>query len=293
MGICQGKVKFVTRRVEGQGQSVVGTARQLRLRDDLDELYGRFVEIDVDGSGSINSTEFVVVNKLQCETFGEMVFEVMETRDGRMTFEDMIISVWNVCTLRGDSFIHFALNIFDVDHNGDLSKEEIRNMVNVIWEGGTNKKHDSVAEALKQIDKNGDGHVTIAEFLQVYRSFPVLLFPVFDMQRVLKENFLGPSAWDVLADARQNMYGQKNIFEITGRIKKGQSRHDGKRHNKKLNPDTRVHEVPSPDVCSGDVPEDGDHHHPHHIAKVKPTVPQPARTNHHQHHPRVAAIDEE
>jgi len=51
-------------------------------------------------------------------------------------------------------------------------------------------------ELLEEIDVNGDGVVTLAEFSELMESHAYILAPAFDLQRALRQRILGVRFWE-------------------------------------------------------------------------------------------------
>ena len=43
------------------------------------------------------------------------------------------MTVWNFCTLNHDQLIRYTFNIYDLDHSGEIDREEMRELVLVVF----------------------------------------------------------------------------------------------------------------------------------------------------------------
>lgn len=215
MGSCSTKF-VVNEHYPGQGPNVIVTAGKLRFhRSDLDVMYRQFCKMDADRSGTVSVQEFLTVNNVGSDLFGEMAFRVLDKNNsGKIDFLEYIIALWNFCTLQKDALSHFSFQIFDADSSGVLSMDEFKHMIDVVWGF---KPNDHVMASLRKMDANGDGQITLHEFVSMVQHAPVLLFPAFEMQEKLRGNCLGTRQWMRITEERVQLYGHGTIFEIMDR----------------------------------------------------------------------------
>lgn len=72
---------------------------------------------------------------------------------------------------------HRSFRIFDDDHNGFLTEEELIQMLkanHMTTEANVLKKAKTI---MKQADVDGDGHINLEEFVVISEKFPNILFP--------------------------------------------------------------------------------------------------------------------
>jgi calcium-dependent protein kinase len=95
--------------------------------EEIDEI---FAQIDVDGSGYIDYTEFVA-------------------------------SAMDMQNLLTNDKLKRAFDMFDTDGSGMISIDEIRDVLGLTDNEQMNEK---IKEIIKQVDGNGDGEISITEF---------------------------------------------------------------------------------------------------------------------------------
>lgn len=101
----------------------LAVASALGVKDIVNGLYKNYRQIDVDDSGSISVHEFIVANGISCDMFGEIVFRLLDNdRSGDLSFVEYMIAVWNFCSLDRDSLAAFTFQIFDTDGSGKVVK---------------------------------------------------------------------------------------------------------------------------------------------------------------------------
>lgn len=85
----------------------------------------------------------------------------------RLTLLSLISSCLCLCSFK----------IFDEDHNGFLTEEELIQMLksnHMTTEANVLKKAKTI---MKQADVDGDGHITLEQFVVISEKFPNILFP--------------------------------------------------------------------------------------------------------------------
>ena len=101
--------------------------------EEIDEIFGN---IDVDGSGYIDYTEFVA----------------------------SAIDMQNLLT---NDKLRRAFDMFDHDGSGSISAEEIKEVLGLTDNEEMNEK---IKEIIRQVDENGDGEISIDEFKEMMRA---------------------------------------------------------------------------------------------------------------------------
>ena len=77
---------------------------------------------------------------------------------------------------------------------------------------------ERVKRVLDCLDANGDGEVSISEWIMFNKKYPLLLFPAYQMQGLLREKVIGKWWWDIMQDRRNDNFKNANIFDILEKI---------------------------------------------------------------------------
>jgi Ca2+-binding EF-hand superfamily protein len=183
MGVGSSKRFKPNSKFPGQTYRVIEVAAELGYtRFDVDKMFAYFGRMDVYDRGLVSIREFVVVNKISCERMGALIFRIFDKKNtGTFNFERFLIAMWNILSFDEDDLASFAFQVFDTDHSGVLSMDEVNSIVNIAW-GGDYRSNQRVLFALKRLDENNDGEINLAEFVLHVKEFPILLFPIFEMQ---------------------------------------------------------------------------------------------------------------
>lgn len=100
------------------------TANQLR------KLKMRFDDIDIDGSGSIDATEFFEALGEPKSPFTEAVFAIIDIDgSGMMEFDEFIRILATYCMYSQDEILRFCFEMFDKDGSGAIDEKELIELV--------------------------------------------------------------------------------------------------------------------------------------------------------------------
>ena len=84
----------------------------------------------------------------------------------------------------------FAFSLFDIDGGGYLEMSEVRALVQSVY-GSHYKNNRRIARIIELVDKNDDGMISFEEFQDFNRNYPIMLFPSFQMQNIIRERLFG------------------------------------------------------------------------------------------------------
>jgi len=173
-------------------------------------IFDAFVAVDVDCSGEMTIKEFHTYLGAPQTKFSERIFGVLDLDgSGALDFNEFAVGVWNYCTYDIRLITKLAFDIFDVDRCGRLETCECDALLRMVYD--VEKLEDiegppSGEALLEEIDVNGDGDVTIDEFLDLMESHMYILAPAFDLQRALRQRILGVKFWEAEVRVRQALF---------------------------------------------------------------------------------------
>ncbi|GMI17626.1 hypothetical protein TrLO_g4447 [Triparma laevis f. longispina] len=205
--------------VPGQDECAMLDFKKLQIPvDDINRLFGCFLEIDTDGSGEISLDEFYAHFELKRSIFSDMAFSLMdEDKSGEIDFREFILTLWNFCSYDFKELCRFAFFLFDSDESGKLESEEVTDMVKSVY-GEHFADDERVKRVLDCLDANGDGEVSISEWIMFNKKYPLLLFPAYQMQGKLREKVIGKWWWDIMQQNRADNFKNANIYDILEKI---------------------------------------------------------------------------
>ena len=222
MGLCAAKnnVIFVEDATRpGQSPQAVNMMKNLGIHSTtIQKLFQKFCDINTDGSGEISLDQFYEALKdLERSPFSDRVFSICDADgSGQIDFCEFVIAIWNFCSFGHSSMLKFAFQLYDLDGSGTLEVTEIGALIGTVY----GKPFDTdvrVKRIMEKIDTNGDGIISFGEFVAFNKKYPVLLFPAFSMQQVLRKLTFGDAFWAKETARRQKQFGgqrESNIFEL-------------------------------------------------------------------------------
>lgn len=116
---------------------------QIKGRE-LVRFYELFAMFDSDHSGEIDLQEFLKHLDVDMTPFGDRIFHIMdEDGSGQISFREFVMSLWNYCTLSTATLELFAFDLYDRDSTGELSVEEVHQMLQDMYGSDANRNHQA------------------------------------------------------------------------------------------------------------------------------------------------------
>jgi hypothetical protein len=225
-------------RLPWRGERARLDERYVRLRCALgltaDELWGlhtHFAACNASGSGAASLPELLAFLDLDRSFLSERVYNLYRDGGAGIGFQAWVLATWNLCSRDADGLAFFAFNVYDIYGRGWLGLLEVSNLLREVYGEGYEAKHTARATLRKlcHVDVRGrpvGARVGFRRFLEVTRSAGVLLFPAFELQRVLQERTGGVGRWEALTRRRAAGVadGSLDIRAITAVANEGRPR---------------------------------------------------------------------
>ena len=152
-----------------------------------------FNQIDVDTSGEISMMEFLNFFKMEKTEFNQRTFRVMDIDgSGKVDLFEFISSIYNYCTFDHVGLVRYAFELYDEDKSGSLELFEVIELVKYIYGRALDEK---ITKILENMDKDGSGTISLNEFGKANKNHPILLFPAFHVQEVMRMKVFGAKFW--------------------------------------------------------------------------------------------------
>lgn len=125
--------------------------------------------MDVNGDGKLQKDEIQAGYKkffgreLSNEEVDEMFKKVDVDNSGEIDYSEFVVATLNEKNLLSNNKLRAAFKMFDKDGGGSISIEEIKQVLSF----GQNLEEDVVKQIVKQVDENGDGEISYDEFVQM------------------------------------------------------------------------------------------------------------------------------
>ena len=196
----------VDETISGQGAAARATFTRLGLSNGtVNQLYGAYRAIDMDGGGSVSDMEFYTFFRLDQTKFTDRAFFLFDKDGtGEIDFEEFVLAVWNFCTVEADDFVRFTFNLYDLDGGGTLDTEEIKELVAAVL-GQVDQEGKKAQELLGYLKLDKNGEANIKSFRELVKMKPEVLEPAYVLQRRLRARIVGEAFWRSLARKRKAM----------------------------------------------------------------------------------------
>ena len=207
---------------------------------DAEKIYSSFIKMDIDGSGLINSREFIRFMEFKRAPFTERIFDLYadastdDEHTSELDFSEFLICVWNYCSYDADLICHYLWSIFDLDKNNFLTLDEIDAMMRFVY---YNNQQESTCNAMNKIRHAAQGSsvLTFDAFKSLIVADNSLIQPAFDVQSRLIQKTTGSKSlvdgrpcWEIYCERRRAKYDALPDFKLTnGKIISSGDQYEG------------------------------------------------------------------
>jgi len=187
---------------------------QLSKRDVL-KLQKSFQDIDEDGSGTIDLSEFLKYVCVKSTPFSSRVFSIMdEDGNGKLDFREFVIACWNYCSFGKNGLILFAYDLYDADSNGSMNSRECLGMFMEVFgsnfnQGDQGERIQQTIAAMSVDDLRETDVIKKSAFVNIVGQHMGVLQPAFMMQAAIRTNVMGHKFWDVIEKRRAAQMGER------------------------------------------------------------------------------------
>ena len=145
-----------------------------------------------------------------------MDFDKKGGSDGSLNYTEFFVSLYNFCTLTHDTLVRFTFAVMDADGSGTISRDEMFDMVDMLHENTKGGSGPQARRIMDVLDSDGNGDVTLDEFLAANRKVGTLMFPAFRLQKRMRARTMNTLFWRKASKQRQKAMkaGQKDLVEL-------------------------------------------------------------------------------
>ena len=218
LDVCLGKQRKYYKKIytfEPQIRKHEELFSSLQLQEvDVGRMRKIFNKCDNDRSGSIELLELLMYLDIERTPFTKRVFGIFDDdNSGEIDFKEFIMALWNYCTLSKATLVLFAFDIYDRDSSGELNLDEVKQMLRDVY-GDAYHRSAHAKNILIQLDEMagpGTDGVDIDEFRAFSQKHQALLYPAFEIQRMIQSKILGEEFWNLLSLRRMELSEGKYI----------------------------------------------------------------------------------
>mmetsp|Transcript_5066 Transcript_5066/g.9087 ORF Transcript_5066/g.9087 Transcript_5066/m.9087 type:complete len:919 (+) Transcript_5066:104-2860(+) len=142
--------------------------------DTIEKLRGLFLSVDTDNSGSLTVQEMdEALIKLECSTsirteMRRLMHEIDVDGNGTINYTEFIAATISKQQYLQEEVCRAAFNIFDVDGDGFISKEDLVSLLHSGEESGfAGINVDEINDIMEEVDANGDNKMSFDEFMDL------------------------------------------------------------------------------------------------------------------------------
>eukprot|EP00768_Dysnectes_brevis_P009261 gnl/Dysnectes_brevis/915_a1016_3862.p1 GENE.gnl/Dysnectes_brevis/915_a1016_3862~~gnl/Dysnectes_brevis/915_a1016_3862.p1 ORF type:complete len:198 (-),score=15.21 gnl/Dysnectes_brevis/915_a1016_3862:60-596(-) len=145
---------------------------------EIRRLWRRFKRLDKNKDGCLTADEFLAIPELQMNPLARRVISMFDsTGDDTINFRDFLKSL-SVFSVRGSrqEKLRFAFRVYDLNSDGYISNEELFDTLKlVVADNLTDIQLQQVVDkTILEIDQDGDGRISFAEFSAALECNPEL-----------------------------------------------------------------------------------------------------------------------
>lgn len=141
-------------------------ASQLLSKKEKENLSSIFKAFDKNGDGMLSKDEIkegyqkIFGYAINDEQIEEMFSRVDLDNSGYIDYSEFVVATMNEKNLFSEKKLKAAFKMFDVDGSGTISKDEVKESLQKIQKFSD----DELSEIMGQVDENGDGEISFEEF---------------------------------------------------------------------------------------------------------------------------------
>ena len=147
-------------------------ATQLLSKSEKENLAKIFKALDKNGDGKLSKEEIFdgyenfFGKHLEKEDLEQMFDSIDIDKSGFIDYSEFVVASMNEKQLLTNDKLQQAFRMFDKDGSGFISSDEIKEILGF----GKTLSEDAVNEIIKQVDENGDGQISFDEFATMMKK---------------------------------------------------------------------------------------------------------------------------
>jgi Ca2+-binding EF-hand superfamily protein len=202
--------------VPGQTSRVIPMSSELGYsRKDVDIIFSFYRTIDINNDGQLTLENFSQMFRISHNIyFAKLIMKLFDvTETNTIDFEEFLIAVWNLLTLKENDWISFIFQLLDWNGTGKIFHDDLDYIFDTILELSIDKRVE-IKAAIRRYGDFEDGTIADKAFYLLTIQFPYILSKFREVCHLLKTNALGEQKWRKLKKTRDKIYGDLPIMDI-------------------------------------------------------------------------------
>ncbi|CBJ33427.1 conserved unknown protein [Ectocarpus siliculosus] len=164
---------------------------------DLAKVFRLFCKYDTAQRGCLSLANVYKMLGEKKSIFGDSLFELIGIRDFQeLTFSEWLDAITTFCLFEEEEILRFCFFILDREKNGYIEKDEMRMLVNMLYNIDPVKgPTGNTKVAFDKLSVQQDGKIEFWEFELFNKAFPSLFFPAFRLQVKMMQAVWGEAWW--------------------------------------------------------------------------------------------------
>jgi serine/threonine-protein phosphatase 2B regulatory subunit len=146
--------------------------------DTIDRFFDKYRALDHDGDGHIGFDQFCMLMEVEATGEYRQLFNAFDHRGtSSVDVKEFMLGLLNFTDTEKPRKIEFMFKLYDEDHNGFLTEDELIKILQANHMAEENQVLKKARTIMKQADQDGDNHINQEEFVVISEKFPNILFP--------------------------------------------------------------------------------------------------------------------
>mmetsp|Transcript_20348 Transcript_20348/g.19657 ORF Transcript_20348/g.19657 Transcript_20348/m.19657 type:complete len:314 (-) Transcript_20348:131-1072(-) len=201
--------------VPGQTSRVIPMSSELGYsRKDVDIIFTFYRTIDINNDGQLTLENFSQIFRIPNIYFAKLIMKLFDvTETNTIDFEEFLIAVWNLLTLKENDWISFIFELLDWNGTGKIFHDDLDYIFDTILELSIDKRVE-IKAAIRRYGDFEDGTIAKKAFCLLTIQFPYILTKFREVCHQLKISALGERKWRNLKKTRDKIFSGLSIMDI-------------------------------------------------------------------------------